>query len=209
MASAHPKESLQLIKNMPERLLRFFTKYPPHPLVQQQSIPTGSRRADLAPKTVTTATTTTSTTSTTSSSDPNAPMEESTAPSSAVTEELPYSNPFLPRKNFTTGKWIGPRYGLRIQADLCKLARRNGVEELLPWTIKRSDIRSQRRLENGKRMKGTGEGQKVKGHAWERQLKPKLEKRRQAMLGMPKLVEEWKKMGHGRGWAKKPKMWPK
>ena len=71
-----------------------------------------------------------------------------------------------------------------------------------------------------------GEGQKVKGHAWERHVGATLEKRRTAMENMPELVKEWKRVsflklmlhlswvymlttllqrGHGRGWKKYPK----
>ncbi|KAG9047240.1 54S ribosomal protein L25, mitochondrial [Tulasnella sp. UAMH 9824] len=41
-------------------------------------------------------------------------------------------NPFLPRKNATTGKWIPPPYSLRRQADLVKEAKRNDLAHLLP-----------------------------------------------------------------------------
>lgn len=53
-------------------------------------------------------------------------------------------------------------------------------------------------------VKGTGEGQRVKGKAWERTLKGRLEVRRQAMLDMPGMIQEWKQKGHGRGWKKWP-----
>jgi hypothetical protein len=33
----------------------------------------------------------------------------------------------------------------------------------------------------------------------------RLEKRRQAMLEMPKMIADWKQRGHGRGWKKWPK----
>lgn len=45
------------------------------------------------------------------------------------------------------------------------------MEELLPFTIKGTQERLRRREENGLRVKGTGEGQKVKGKAWERTMK--------------------------------------
>lgn len=96
-------------------------------------------------------------------------------------------------------------YSLRQQADLVKLARQHGVEELLPFTIKGTQERLRRRQEGGLRVKGTGVGQRVKGKMWERALKGKLEKRRQAMLEMPNLIEEWKRRGHGRGWKKWPR----
>lgn len=75
-----------------------------------------------------------------------------------------------------------------------KMARANGVEDLLPYTVKGTEERIMRRQEHGLRVKGTGVGQKVKGKLWERTMKGRLEKRRQAMLGMPKLVQEWKQV---------------
>jgi large subunit ribosomal protein L25 len=117
---------------------------------------------------------------------------------------LPYPNPFLPTKNFTTGRWHGPVFGLRKQADLVKLAAQHGVVDLLPWTIKKPGEKEARRIESGLRVKGTGEGQKVKGKIWERTLKGRLEMRRQAMLNMPAMIQEWKQKGHGRGWKKWP-----
>lgn len=74
------------------------------------------------------------------------------------------------------------------------MARANGVEELLPYTTKGTEVRLQKRMEHGLRVKGTGVGQKVKGKLWERTMKGRLEKRRQAMLGMPKLVQQWKQV---------------
>ena len=104
-----------------------------------------------------------------------------------------------------------------------KLARANGVEELLPHTVKGTQERIAKRQEQGLRVRGTGVGQKVKGKLWERTMRGRLDKRRQAMLEMPKLVEEWKMVrcsiswfleghsclqslqaGHGRGWKKWP-----
>lgn len=74
------------------------------------------------------------------------------------------------------------------------MARANGIEELLPYTTKSTEARIQRRMEHGLRVKGTGVGQRVKGKGWERTMKGRLEKRRQAMLGMPKLVQQWKQV---------------
>lgn len=83
-------------------------------------------------------------------------------------------NPFLPTKHPVTGKWHDPVYSLRRQAEIVKLARENGVEELLPYTPKGTFERLQKRVELGLRVKGTGVGQKVKGHKHERQLIAKL-----------------------------------
>jgi large subunit ribosomal protein L25 len=73
-------------------------------------------------------------------------------------------------KHPVTGKWHDPKYSLRRQAELVKLARDNGVEDLLPFTNKGTEERLRKRVELGLRVKGTGVGQKVKGHKHERQL---------------------------------------
>jgi large subunit ribosomal protein L25 len=86
----------------------------------------------------------------------------------AYQEETP--NPFLPMKHPVTGRWHDPKYSLRRQAELVKLAREHGVEELLPYTPKGTETRLRKRVELGLRVKGTGVGQKVKGHKHERQL---------------------------------------
>lgn len=62
----------------------------------------------------------------------------------------------------------------------------------MPHTVKGTQERLARRKEQGLRVRGTGVGQKVKGKLWERTMRGRLEKRRQAMLGMPKLIEQWK-----------------
>ncbi len=117
-------------------------------------------------------------------------------PTSAGTfaESSKHPNPFRSQKNLETGRWHDPIYSLRRQADLVKLARANGVEELLPPTVKGTEARIQKRAANGLRVKGTGYGQRVKGKLWERTMKGRLEKRRQAMEAMPTLIEEWKKV---------------
>ena len=51
------------------------------------------------------------------------------------------------------------------------MARQQGVEELLPFTVKGTQERMRRRAENGLRVKGTGVGQRVKGKESERTLK--------------------------------------
>ncbi|KAI9794863.1 MAG: hypothetical protein M1816_002991 [Peltula sp. TS41687] len=105
-----------------------------------------------------------------------------------------HGNPFQPRKHPITGRWSSPIYSLRRQAELVKLARNYGVEELLPHGVKGTQERIRQRHEHGLRVKGTGVGQKVKGKAWERDLKGKLEKRRQAMLAMPQMIQDWKQV---------------
>jgi large subunit ribosomal protein L25 len=108
--------------------------------------------------------------------------------------EDPAYNPFLPWFNPITGNWRGPRYGMRQQADLCKIARRYGLEALLPYTPKKLDEKLKRKDQLGLRVRGTGVGQKVKGHKWERTMGSKLEERRKAMLNMPDMIREWKEV---------------
>ena len=86
----------------------------------------------------------------------------------AYQEESP--NPFMPTKHPITGKWHNPKYSLRRQAELVKLAQENGVEELLPFTRKLNEEKLRKRVELGLRVKGTGVGEKVKGHKHERTL---------------------------------------
>lgn len=85
-------------------------------------------------------------------------------------------------------------FSLRRQAELVKKAMNYGVAELLPHTNKMPWVKAQKREEQGLRVKGTGVGEKVKGKAWERTVKGRLEKRRRAMLEMPKLVQQWKQV---------------
>ncbi|KAK0734023.1 hypothetical protein B0T26DRAFT_631703 [Lasiosphaeria miniovina] len=132
-------------------------------------------------------------------------LPEGTAPELAKTpyqEEAP--NPFLSTKHPVTGRWHDPKYSLRRQAELVKLARTHGVEELLPFTTKGTEERIRKRVGLGLRVKGTGVGEKVKGHKHERHLVAKMEKRRMAMLDMPDLIREWKKVGK-RNWTRWPK----
>lgn len=79
-------------------------------------------------------------------------------------------NPFQPNMHPATGRWHNPVYSARRQADLVKLAREYGVEELLPYTEKKTEVRLARKVELGSRVKGTGVGQRVKGHIHERML---------------------------------------
>ncbi|CCX05079.1 hypothetical protein FPQ18DRAFT_357513 [Pyronema domesticum] len=108
------------------------------------------------------------------------------------------TNPFKPTVHTVTGKWHNPVFSYRRQAELCKMARKWGVEELLPHSKKRSDIREEQRL------KRVAKGIHVKGTKEERTLKARLQMRMKAMENMPKLIEEWKRRGHGKGW----KEWP-
>ncbi|EFX01763.1 60S ribosomal protein [Grosmannia clavigera kw1407] len=112
-------------------------------------------------------------------------------------------NPFKSMKHPVTGRWHDPVYSLRRQAELAKMARDHGVAELLPESSKSPEERLRRRIELGVRVKGTGVGQRVKGHQHERHLVAKMEERRKAMLNMPKLIREWKQVGK-KNWTRYP-----
>ncbi|OCK78691.1 hypothetical protein K432DRAFT_435823 [Lepidopterella palustris CBS 459.81] len=183
-------QQIELASALPKRLLDFFRKYPPPALTQGLSAPaTPSPDQDAVA-------------STTSLTGLNATMIESPATQPAP---VAYNNPFQPTKHYRSGRWHSPVYGLRRQAEMVKLAEKHGVVSLLPYTIKLPGERAKRREERGLRVKGTGVGERVKGKLWERTLKGRLEERRQAMLDMPRLIQEWKQKGHGRGWKKWPK----
>lgn len=79
-------------------------------------------------------------------------------------------NPFRSMKHPATGRWHDPVYSLRRQAELVKMAQDHGVAELLPESSKSPEERLRRRVELGIRVKGTGVGQRVKGHQHERHL---------------------------------------
>lgn len=99
------------------------------------------------------------------------PLPEGEFPKTAYQQER--RNPFQPKKFHPTGKVHNPVYSLRRQADLVKLARENGVEELLPFTAKKTEEQLKFRVKYGLRVKGTGVDQKVKGKIHERQLATK------------------------------------
>ncbi|KAH8815162.1 hypothetical protein F5884DRAFT_668051 [Xylogone sp. PMI_703] len=178
------QQYIKLAERLPPRLLRFFARYPPQAILPQ---------SQLAPST------TSSPSSTPAAVDPAASNSSQT-----IVNSTPPS-PFASHKHPVTGKWHDPVFSLRRQAELVKLARQYGVEELLPPTTKGTVERLKRRAENGLRVKGTGVGQRVKGKEAERTLKGRLEMRKKAMLEMPKMIQQWKERGHGRGWKKWPK----
>lgn len=102
---------------------------------------------------------------------PSASESSSQAPASAESAQESIPSPFRAQKHPVTGKWHDPVFSLRRQADLVKLARQHGVEDLMPFSVKSSAERLRRREENGLRVKGTGVGERVKGKESERQLK--------------------------------------
>lgn len=103
-------------------------------------------------------------------------------------------DPFRFYKHPVTGKWQDPVYSQRRQAELVKMAREHGVEDLLPDTRKGTEYRLAHRVEHGLRVKGTGVGQKVKGHIHERHMIAKYE----AQLPMP----QWTIANCDPGWSR-------
>lgn len=145
MASATSARYIELAKALHPRLQRFFAKYPP-----TQILPSTTRTNTEA-----------------------ATAAAATAGDGGVASTTPPVNPFLPYKHSVTGKWQDPVFSLRRQAELVKLAREQGVEELLPFTTKGTEEQIRQRVEFGLRVRGTGVGQKVKGHLHERMLAAK------------------------------------
>ncbi|KAF2671350.1 hypothetical protein BT63DRAFT_477851 [Microthyrium microscopicum] len=188
MAAAANTQFIEIAKTLPPRLIRFFTRFPPKPETAAEPV-LAPRKVPILKEDGTTKYTI----------EPNNRHVTSEHPT-----EDPNYNPFLPWQNPTTQKWRAPMYNMRKQAGLVRLARAHGVEELLPWTIKKQAVREARR-ELGSRVRGTGEGQQVKGHSWERAMMFKVRQRETAMTEMPKLIREWKTRGHGVGWKKYPR----
>lgn len=222
------------IKHLPGRLLRFFYKYPPHlysaehtgiaiPLTRREAKELKATAQDAAqtpdePTSKITQSEGQTTTAilpnpdeaTSHTESPTSLFSTATTDGDRIVDGTSRAtrfppNPFLPFRHPTTGHWSGARISLRNQADLVKLAKKNNVESLLPPGRKSTAFKEARVLQRGLRVKGTGEGQRVKGHQWERRLPELLQKRQKALEEMPALVREWQARGHGRGW----KQWPK
>lgn len=218
------------LAQLPPRLLRFFEKYPPNlysakhtgiaiPLTRREAKEgKAAVAAGAAPEEIQT-------------EQPNSKITQSTGQTAeAISPEVADTqgpiattdgnrtvdgtsratrfppNPFLPFRNPTTGRWSGARISLRTQADLVKLAKKANIEELLPPGRKSTAFKDARILKRGLRVKGTGEGETVKGHQWERRLPQLLQKRQEALEQMPALVREWQARGRGKGWKKWPKV---
>ncbi|KKY25160.1 putative 60s ribosomal protein l25 [Phaeomoniella chlamydospora] len=220
--------------SLPPRLINFFARYPPSiysakygkvpspPLTRPQA--RASRAAAAGPTSSESSSSplasaapilTTQPISSSTESTTLPPQETSTTatissptvpppPPLTTTEASEPYNPFLPWKNPVTGRWRGPAYSLRRQAELVKIARTYGVEELLPPSRKASAFK-EAKAELGLRVRGTGEGQRVKGHKWERMKGVQLAERKKAMEGMPELIRLWKQRGHGKWWKKYPR----
>ncbi|KAJ5094272.1 hypothetical protein N7456_010133 [Penicillium angulare] len=190
------------LNQLPVRLRNFFARYPP----QTYSSLVASRQAPPEAEASAEKTLPSPYTPDRDAKGAHKPNRDAYSAARALLYSDPKSpNPFLPKKIFSTGKWLGPKFGLRQQADLVKLAAKYNVEALLPPGPKSTEYKSARLAERGLAIKGTGIGQKVKGHKWERTMEARLEDRRKAMVEMPEMIRLWKQRGHGRGW----RQWPK
>ncbi|OQE46324.1 hypothetical protein PENCOP_c001G04479 [Penicillium coprophilum] len=192
-------QSGKLLENLPQRLVNFFARYPPQSHSAAVRRPAPADGEGYVPMKV-------ESPYTPDRDAKGAPGEKKhgwTPSRSLLVTSDALRNPFLPHKRY--GKWEAPKYGLRQQADLMKLAIKYNVHALLPPSRKSPEFKETRRAERGLQVKGTGVGHKVKGHKWERTMESRLEDRRKAMEGMPEMVRMWKQRGHGRGW----KQWPK
>jgi large subunit ribosomal protein L25 len=181
----------QNVGALPSRLRNFFARYPPQIysslVASRPTAPEGEASAD--------ETLPSPYTPDRDAKGARRPDPEAFSTSRALLYNDPKNqNPFLPRKIFNSKKWMGPRYGLRQQADLVKLAIKYNVEPLLPPGPKSTEYKAAKLAERGLRIKGTGIGQKVKGHKWERTMEARLEERRKAMVEMPEMIRLWKQV---------------
>lgn len=196
-------EAVVTAASLPQRLMHFFAKYPPKqysayytgvsiPIIRRTRTEKQSENAQITVDA--SADPSIAPTVPSEDVDSSRPEVSATIPPTADTIATTLRNPFMPWKNPKTGHWQGPKYGLRRQADLVKLAKKYGVEPLLPPGRKSTAFKEQRALERGLRVKGTGEGEVVKGHKWERSIDATVEKRVKAMEEMPALIREWKQV---------------
>ncbi|KAJ2899744.1 putative ribosomal protein YmL25 mitochondrial [Zalerion maritima] len=193
-AAASNKPFVALARSLPPRLQTFFARYPPSPPPAPAHAASSSSPAER-------------TTATDTNKKATTAAQQQKQPLPATKKTLYQNdrpNPFEAWKNPKTGKWQNPVYSYRRQAELVKMAREYGVEELLPPTRKGTEFRLARRVTYGLRVKGTGVGQKIKGHKFERVADEKMEKKRDAVEGMYDMVAEWKRIGAYR-WKKFPK----
>ncbi|TAQ83719.1 hypothetical protein B7494_g7957 [Chlorociboria aeruginascens] len=151
------KQYVQLAQSLPPRLTRFFARWPPRAILEADSTTTPSPADPTAPPP-----------STSAAVDSPAPRPD---PRQSEIDTLGFPSPFKSQRHPVTGKWHDPVFSLRRQAELVKLARQHGVEELLPPSVKSTEERMRKRVEHGLRVKGTGVGQRVKGKESERTLK--------------------------------------
>ncbi|KAK6461326.1 mitochondrial ribosomal protein MRPL25 [Scheffersomyces coipomensis] len=111
---------------------------------------------------------------------PPRPYAEYSVKPSVITD--PHLNPFLPNKNPESGKWQGPKFSLRRSADLFKMAKKFGIQDLLP-PLPRKFYEEKYNDKNW--MRGVLSQKKRK---WEREFEDKLEVRKEAIANMDDII---------------------
>lgn len=111
---------------------------------------------------------------------PPRPFAQYSEKPSIITD--PNRNPFLPNKNPETNRWHEPRFSLRRQADLYKMAYKFGIAELLP-PMRRKFFAEKYNDKNW--MRGVLNPKKA---AWERALPEKMEARKEAIAKMDETI---------------------
>lgn len=95
----------------------------------------------------------------------------------------PHMNPFMANKNPESGKWHSAKVSLRTSSDLYKMARKFGIEEMLPPSPKR--FYEKKYYDQKKWMRGVLSQKKQK---WERELDDKLKAREEALANMDETI---------------------
>jgi large subunit ribosomal protein L25 len=196
------RQAATSLDTLPVRLRNFFARYPPQIYSAAKLTPQAVSRENATegnPSPLTPSSTPLPTPYTPSRMSKNTSAEDREASNASIRALLQqndpeHPNPFLPYRNPESGRWRGATISLRRQNELVKLAIQHGVEPLLPPGRKSTVFKEVMVHEKGLRIKGTGIGQKVKGHKWERTLGVRLEKRREAMLNMPEMIRAWKQV---------------
>lgn len=127
-------QARRLVSLLPPKLLSFFIKYPPrNPALktlyskEDKSILIAKRLHDFQPVPPALHT-------------PTIGTSHDAKGNKITTVYMPFQNPFKPSRDPRTGKYHAPRYSLRRQADIIKLAIRFGVSDLLPPSAKMNKL---------------------------------------------------------------------
>lgn len=99
-----------------------------------------------------------------------------------TTIDAPDFNPFMAAKNPETGRWRGSQYSLRRASDLYKMARKFGIQDLLPPIPKKF---YEEKYNDKVFMKGV---LNPKGRKWEHALPEKLVAREEAIANMDDII---------------------
>ncbi|CAK9437632.1 mitochondrial 54S ribosomal protein mL59 [Lodderomyces beijingensis] len=96
----------------------------------------------------------------------------------------PIKNPFYPNKHLETGRWHSPHYSRRRSADLFKMAKKFGIQDLLPPTPRKFH---DEKYNNNKWMMGMVQ---PAGRANQAELDEKFRKRAEAIKNMDQIITE-------------------